>query len=42
MPKNYENREKKLKSKKDQMKVNSRGLITVTLPLLGKKAKKTK
>jgi hypothetical protein len=39
MPKNYENRDKKLKKRKNEMKVNSRGLITVILPLLGKKSK---
>ena len=42
MPKNYEQRDKKLKSRKDIMKMNSKGLITVILPLLGKKAKATK
>ena len=39
MPKNWEAREKKLKRRKDAMKVNSRGLITVILPTLAKKGK---
>lgn len=39
MPKNYEQREKKLKKRKEAMKVNARGLITVTLPIIAKKAK---
>lgn len=38
MPKNYEARDKKL-SKRKKMPVNSRGLITVILPVLSKKAK---
>ncbi len=40
MPKNYENREQKLQSRKNEMKMNSRGLITVTLPILAKKSSK--
>ena len=39
MPKNYTQREKKLKARKDAMKVNSRGLLTVILPVIAKKGK---
>ncbi len=39
MPKNWEAREKKLRRRKDAMRVNSRGLITVILPTLAKKGK---
>lgn len=39
MPKNYEQREKKLKARKGAMKMNSRGLITVTIQVIAKKAK---
>lgn len=42
MPKNYEQREQKLNKRKNGMKVNARGLITVILPILGKKAKSPK
>jgi hypothetical protein len=37
MPRNYEQRERKLKRRKDAMKVNSRGLLTVILPVIAKK-----
>jgi len=40
MPKNYEDREKKVNKRSKGMKVTGRGLITVILPLLGKKSKK--
>lgn len=39
MPKNWEAREKKLKTRKEAMKVNSRGLLTVILPVIVKKGK---
>lgn len=39
MPKNYEQREKKLAKRKSAMKVNSRGLITVIMPVIAKKGK---
>ena len=39
MPKNYEARDAKLAKRKNAMKVNARGLLTVTLPLIAKKAK---
>ncbi len=42
MPKNYESREKKLKARKSAMKMNGRGLITVTLNVIVKKAKEAK
>lgn len=42
MPKNWEAREKKLKRRKDAMRVNSRGLITVILPTIAKKGKEAK
>ena len=42
MPKNYEQREQKLNNRKNQMKMNSRHLITVILPLLGKRTRESK
>lgn len=39
MPKNYEQRDKKLAKRKNAMKVNSRGLLTVTLPTIAKKGR---
>jgi hypothetical protein len=42
MPKNYKQRDSKLSKRKNAMKVNSRGLITVTLPIIAKKAKEAK
>lgn len=42
MPKNYEAREKKLKARKGAMKMNSRGLITVTIQVIAKKGKAAK
>lgn len=39
MPKNYEQRDNKLAKRKDAMKVNSRGLISVILPVIAKKGK---
>jgi hypothetical protein len=42
MPKNWEQRDKKLNKRKSMMKLNSRGLITVTLPTLAKKAQQAK
>lgn len=42
MPKNYQNRERKLKAKKQAMKMNGRGLITVTIQIIAKKAKEAK
>lgn len=39
MPKNYERRERKLAKRRNGMKVNSRGLITVIQPLIIKKGK---
>lgn len=40
MPKNYEARDAKLAKRKNAMKVNSRGLLTVTLPTIAKKGRK--
>lgn len=42
MPKNYEAREKKLARRKEAMKVNSRGLLTVIQPIIIKKGKEAK
>lgn len=42
MPKNWEQREKKLARRKDAMKVNSRGLITVIQPIIAKKGREAK
>lgn len=42
MPKNFEQREKKLAKRKSAMKVNSRGLLTVILPAIAKKGKESK
>jgi hypothetical protein len=42
MPKNWEQREKKLSRRKDAMKVNSRGLITVIQPIIAKKGRAAK
>lgn len=39
MPKNYEQRDAKLAKRKGAMKVNSRGLISVILPVIAKKGK---
>lgn len=39
MPKNYEARDAKLAKRKGAMKVNSRGLLTVTLPTIAKKGR---
>lgn len=42
MPKNYEAREMKLKRRKNAMKVNARGLLTVIQPLIAKKGREAK
>ncbi len=42
MPRNWEQREKKLNRRKTAMKVNSRGLITVIQPVIAKKGKQAK
>lgn len=42
MPKNWEQRDKKLARRKDAMKVNSRGLITVIQPIIAKKGREAK
>ena len=42
MPKNWEARDKKLARRKDAMKVNSRGLLTVIQPIIVKKGREAK
>jgi hypothetical protein len=42
VPTNWQDREKKLDKRKNAMKVNSRGLLTVIMPTIAKKGKPAK